>query len=42
MRSAPEVQEDTMTWELLAVIAVIGAIAGLAFAYFRSKKPGGG
>jgi hypothetical protein len=31
-----------MTWELLGVLVVIGVIAGLAFAYLRSKKPGGG
>jgi hypothetical protein len=41
LHSAPEVQEETVTWELLAVIVVVGAVAGLAFAYWRSRKPGG-
>jgi hypothetical protein len=31
-----------MTWELLAVIAVVGVIVGLGIAYVRRKKPGGG
>jgi Tfp pilus assembly protein FimT len=31
-----------MTWELLLVIVVIAMIAGLGFAYVRSRTPGGG
>ena len=31
-----------MTWEPLLVVVVIGIVAGLGFAYVRSRKPGAG
>ena len=31
-----------MTWELLVVGVLIALIVGIALAYVRSRKPGGG